>query len=282
MEFDKILPLDGPSIDDAKEFLAKYKDEFIVIKIGGSVLNDKSLFKNLIQDICILKKIKFNPILIHGGGKELTNKLKDQNYKSEFINGLRVTDGKIIKIVEEVFINFNKLLIEEINNNSLKARTINSKENNCVIVDKINEKLGFVGKPIDIKDEMILKIIKSGEIPVIAPLGTNLKKEVFNVNADDIAAIISKKLDARRLIIISDTAVLDSNKNKISEINSKQAKDLIDKKVISEGMIPKINNCLEVVNNSQVKGVVILNGKQPRSILFELLSYEGAGTLIRK
>ena len=129
---------------------------------------------------------------------------------------------------------------------------------------------------------MILKIIKSGEIPVIAPLGTNLKKEVFNVNADDIAAIISKKLDARRLIIISDTAVLDSNRNKISEINSKQAKDLIDKKVISEGMIPKINNCLEVVNNSQVKGVVILNGKQPRSILFELLSYEGAGTLIRK
>ena len=282
MEFDKILPLDGPSIDDAKEFLAKYKDEFIVIKIGGSVLNDKSLFKNLIHDICILKKIKFNPILIHGGGKELTNKLKDLNYKSEFINGLRVTDVKIIKIVEEVFINFNKLLIEEINNNSLKAKTINSKENNCVIVDKINDKLGFVGKPIDIKDEMILKIIKSGEIPVIAPLGTNLKKEVFNVNADDIAAIISKKLNARRLIIISDTAVLDSNKNKISEINSKQAKDLIDKKVISEGMIPKINNCLEVVNNSKVKGVVILNGKQPRSILFELLSYEGAGTLIRK
>ncbi len=278
----KILPSNGPSIQEVKKYLNKYKNEYIGIKIGGSVLNDESLFKILIEDICILKKLNFNPILVHGGGKRLTNKLNQSNTKSSFINGLRVTDSKIINIVEEVFIEFNKEIVNEIKKNYVNSKSITSKKNNIIIVEKISEKLGFVGKPIELRTNILQKIIDSNEIPVIAPLGLNSKGEVFNVNSDDIVSIISKKINPRRLLVISDTVVLDKDKRLISEINSAKATELIKSDVISGGMIPKINNCLDVVKNSKVKGVVILDGKIPRSILFELLSTEGAGTLIRQ
>ena len=134
MDLEKILPKNGPSINDAKKFLNKYNNEFIVIKIGGSVLNNNDLFKILIEDICILKKLNFNPILIHGGGKRLTNKLNESNLKSRFINGLRATDSKTINIVEEVFLQFNKEITNEIKKHSIIAKSINSKENNIVIV----------------------------------------------------------------------------------------------------------------------------------------------------
>jgi len=282
MDLEKILPKNGPSLNDAKKFLNKYNNEFIVIKIGGSVLNNNDLFKILIEDICILKKLNFNPILIHGGGKRLTNKLNESNLKSRFINGLRATDSKTINIVEEVFLQFNKEITNEIKKHSIIAKSINSKENNIVIVKQINKELGHVGKPTNLNIEILLKIISLNEIPVIAPLGINSENQVFNVNADDVASFIAIKLNARRLLIISDTVVLDKSKKKISEINSSKADELVKNNIISGGMIPKINNSLNVVKTSKVKGVVILDGNSPRSILFELLSSAGAGTLIRK
>ena len=278
----KILPSNGPSIDEVAKYLSKYKNEDIVIKVGGSVLNEPNLFKILIEDISILKKLNFNPCLVHGGGKRLTNKLNELNIQSSFINGLRVTDEKVISIVEDVFIKFNKEIVYALKNHSSDAKGIHSKENNVINVKKISKELGFVGVPNEININILKKIIESNEIPVIAPLGLSLDNHVYNINADTAAGAIAKKLKARRLLIVSDVqGVLDKDKNLITEINSSKANQMITNNIISEGMIPKINNCIDVASNG-VKGVVIIDGRSPHSILFELLSDKGAGTLIRK
>ena len=282
VNLEKILPSNGPSVDEVAKYLSKYKNEDIVIKVGGSVLNEPNLFKILIEDISILKKLNFNPCLVHGGGKRLTNKLNELNIQSSFINGLRVTDEKVISIVEDVFIKFNKEIVYALKNHSSDAKGIHSKENNIINVKKVSEELGFVGVPNEININILKKIIESNEIPVIAPLGLSLDNHVYNINADTAAGAIAKKLKARRLLIVSDVqGVLDKEKNLITEINSSKANQMITNNIISGGMIPKINNCIDVANNG-VKGVVIIDGRRPHSILFELLSDKGAGTLIRK
>ena len=282
VNLEKILPSNGPSVDEVTKYLSKYKNEDIVIKVGGSVLNEPNLFKILIEDISILKKLNFNPCLVHGGGKRLTNKLNELNIQSSFINGLRVTDEKVISIVEDVFIKFNKEIVYALKNHLSDAKGIHSKENNIINVKKVSKELGFVGVPNEININILKKIIESNEIPVIAPLGLSLDNHVYNINADTAAGAIAKKLKARRLLIVSDVqGVLDKEKNLITEINSSKANQMITNNIISGGMIPKINNCIDVANNG-VKGVVIIDGRRPHSILFELLSDKGAGTLIRK
>ena len=283
MDLQNIIPKDGPAIKEVQKYIKKYTNEVIVIKCGGSVLSNPESFKIFIQDISVLKKLNFNPCVIHGGGTKITNKLKELNIKSNFINGLRVTDSKIINIVEDVLIEFNKEIVNALINLSCKARSLTSKENKIIIdVKAENKELGFVGKPTKIKTNVLNQIINSNEIPVIAPLGINLDSQVFNINADTAACAIAKELKARRLLIISDVeGVLDKDKNLISEINSSKANEMINNDIISGGMIPKISNCIDVASNG-VKGVVIIDGRRPHSILFELLSDSGAGTLIRK
>jgi len=281
-ELIKIIPKNGPSVKEVKKYLDKYNDEFIVIKCGGSVLIDPNLFNIFIQDIAILNKLGFNPIIVHGGGKRINNKLNELNIKSNFINGLRVTDKNIINIVEDVLIDFNKEIVNALKCQSCESRRITSKEYNIITVKPENNKLGFVGSPTHIKVNILKKIVKVNEVPVIAPLGLSENNQTFNINADTVAGAIAKELKARRLMIISDVkGVLDNDKKLIPEINSTKAKDLIDQEVISGGMIPKINNCLDVARNG-VKGVVIIDGRKNHSILFELLSDMGSGTLIRE
>jgi acetylglutamate kinase len=278
----KILPKDGPTVEEVKKYLEKYNNESIVIKCGGSILVDPNLFKIFIEDVVILNKIGFNPIIVHGGGKRISNKLDELNIQSNFIKGLRVTDKNIINIVEGVLIEFNKEIVNALNNQSCKTRRITSKEYNIITVKPESEELGFVGTPIDIKVNILKEIVKVNEVPVIAPLGLDENNQTFNINADTVAAAIAKELKARRLIIISDVeGVLNNEKKLIPEINSKQAKQMIDDEIISGGMIPKINNCLDVAKNG-VKAVCIIDGKKNHSILFELLSDKGSGTLIRE
>jgi len=281
-ELIKILPQDGPTVKEVKKYLEKYNDEFIVIKCGGSVLVDPKLFKIFIEDVVVLKKLGFNPIVIHGGGKRINNKLGELNIKSDFINGLRVTDKNIINIVEDVLIEFNKEIVNALKDQSCETRGITSKEYNIITVKPENDKLGFVGTPTHIKADVLKEIIKVNEVPVVAPLGLDKKNQTFNINADTVAGSVAKELKARRLMIISDVeGVLDNEKKLIPEINSQKAKELINQEVISGGMIPKINNCLDVASNG-VKGVVIIDGRKNHSLLFELLSDKGSGTLIRE
>jgi len=277
-----ILPSDGPSIGEVKKYLEKYNDEYIVIKCGGSVLVDQDLFDIFIRDIAILNKLGLNPIIIHGGGKRISSKLLELNIKSNFINGLRVTDKNTINIVEDVLIEFNKEIVDALKNQLCGTRRITSKEYNIITVKPESDKLGFVGTPTSIKTNVLKEIIKVNEVPVVAPLGLDKTNQTFNINADTVAGSIAKELKARRLMIISDVeGVLDNEKKLIPEINSQKAKELIDQKVISGGMIPKISNCLDVASNG-VKGVVIIDGRKNHSILFELLSDKGSGTLIRQ
>ncbi len=281
-ELKKILPSDGPSIDEVKRYLEKYNDEYIVIKCGGSVLVDQNLFDIFIRDISVLNKLGFIPIIVHGGGKRINNKLSELGIKSNFIKGLRVTEKETIKVVEQVLIEFNSEIIEALKEQSCNSQTINSKENNIIKVVQENIELGFVGTPTEINNAIIDKIVDDKKVPVIAPLGLDVNNQTYNINADTAAGSIAKKIGARRLIIMSDVeGVLDYNKKLIPEINSNSIKNLIDNKVVTGGMIPKINNCLDVASNG-VKGVVIIDGRKNHSILFELLSDKGSGTLIRK
>jgi acetylglutamate kinase len=277
-----ILPKNGPTADETTKYLEKYTEDFIVIKMGGSVLSNKNLFDNLIQDIVILKKLGLFIFLIHGGGTKISIKLNDLNIKSNFINGLRITDDKIINIVEDTLVNFNKEIVNALKDQSCRAREITSKENNVIIVKPESDALGFVGKPTKIKTNILTEIVKANMVPVIASLGLNENNQTFNINADSVAGAIAKELKARRLLILSDVeGVLDKDKKLIPEINSDQAKQMMDDGVISGGMIPKIDNCLDVAKNG-VKAVCIIDGRKNHSILFELLSDKGSGTLIRE
>ncbi len=281
-ELKTIVPLDGPSTDEVKKYLEKYNDEYIVIKCGGSVLIDQNLFDIFIKDISTLNKLGFTPIIVHGGGKRISNKLNEIGLKSKFIKGLRVTDKETIKVVEKVLIDFNKEIINALDKQNCESQSINSKENNILTVVQENEELGFVGSPTNVDQSIIDKIIADKKVPIIAPLGLDKNDQTYNVNADTAAGYIAKKINARRLIILSDVeGVLDNNKNLIPEINSESIKDLIDNETITGGMIPKINNCLDVASNG-VKGVVIIDGRKNHSVLFELLSDDGSGTLIRQ
>ena len=281
-ELKKILPTDGPSINEVKKYLEKYNDEYIVIKCGGSVLVDNKLFDIFIKDISVLNKLGFIPIIVHGGGKRISNKLNELGIKSNFIKGLRVTEKETIKIVEQVLIEFNSEIIEALREQQCTSQTINSRENNIMTVVQENTELGFVGTPTEINKSIIDKIVDKKKVPVIAPLGLDENNQAYNINADTAAGSIAKKIEARRLIIMSDVeGVLDSNKKLIPEINSQSIKDLINDEVVTGGMIPKINNCLDVACNG-VKGVVIIDGRKNHSILFELLSDKGSGTLIRQ
>ena len=281
-ELKTILPLDGPSTEEVKKYLEKYNNEYIVIKCGGSVLIDQNLFDIFIKDISTLNKLGFTPIIVHGGGKRISNKLNEIGLESKFIKGLRVTDKETIKVVEEVLIDFNKEIINALDQQNCESQSINSKENNILTVVQENEELGFVGSPTNVDQSIIDKIIADKKVPIIAPLGLDKNDQTYNVNADTAAGYIAKKINARRLIILSDVeGVLDNNKNLIPEINSESIKELIDNETITGGMIPKINNCLDVASNG-VKGVVIIDGRKNHSVLFELLSDEGSGTLIRQ
>ena len=281
-ELKKILPTDGPSIDEVKRYLEKYNDEYIVIKCGGSVLVDNELFNIFIKDISVLNKLGFIPIIVHGGGKRISNKLNELGIKSNFIKGLRVTEKETIEVVEQVLIGFNSEIIEALKEQQCDSQTINSRENNIMTVVQENTELGFVGTPSNINKSMIDKIVDEKKVPVIAPLGLDENNQTYNINADTAAGAIAKKIEARRLIIMSDVeGVLDSNKKLIPEINSESINELISSEIVTGGMIPKINNCLDVASNG-VKGVVIIDGRKNHSLLFELLSDKGSGTLIRQ
>ena len=282
MELKKILPHDGPAINEVEKYINKYTDELIVIKCGGSVLLDKNLFNQFIDDISIINKLGLNSIVIHGGGKKIKKKLEEQNIVSKFIDGLRITDSKTIKIVEEALTEINSEIIEKLKFCNCKAQPITTKKNNTITITPDKKELGFVGSPKKIKKETLLQIVEKKEVPIIVPMGNDENQIPYNINADIVAGAVAKVLNSRRLLLMTDVeGVLDKNKKIITEINSDKANEMLIDGTIIGGMIPKIKTCLDAINNG-VTGVVIVDGRKPHSILFELFSDKGAGTLIRK
>ena len=278
----KFWPKNGPSTQEVEKYVKKYSKEKIVIKCGGRVLLDPVLFDNFIEDIVTLKKLGLTPLLVHGGGLGKKKKLDESNIKSKFIMGLRVTDEKMIKIVEEVMIEFNKEIVSALEKRSCKAKSISIKENNVIQVRQKNKELGYVGTPTTINDKLIKSFIDKDFIPIVAPMGIDENNQSYNINADTAAGALAISLKSRRLLLMTDVeGVYDENKKLISEIKSADAEKLIYDQTIHGGMIPKIRTCINAVN-SNVRAVVIIDGRKPHSILFELFSDKGAGTLIRK
>ena len=282
MEIEKIVPKDGPSIEEVKKYIDKYKNELIVIKYGGNVFIDRNIFNNFISDISILNKLGLSIIIVHGGGPRIKRELEKSNIQSKFIRGLRVTDEKIINIVEDVLIDFNEDIVNSLIEKGSKAISLNTKKNNVIEVIPEAEELGFVGKPNKININIIKDIIKVNSVPIISPLGLGKNNQTFNINGDTAAGAIAKSLKCRRLLLMTNVeGVLDKEKKLIEEITSSEILEMINNEIITEGMIPKINTCLDAVMNG-VTGVGIIDGRKKHSILFELFSDKGAGTLIRK
>jgi len=278
----KFWPKNGPSILEVEKYVKKYSKEKIVIKCGGKVLLDESLLNSLIEDVVILKKLGLTPILVHGGGLGIKKKLDAQNIESKFIMGLRVTDDKMIGIVEDVMTQFNKKIVNAIKEKSCNAKSITVKENNIIYVEQENKELGFVGKPKKVNVKLLKEIIKEDFIPVITPMGLDGEGNPYNINGDTAAGALAQSIKSRRLILLTDIdGVLDNNNKLISEIKTTEAEQLISNKIIHGGMIPKIKSCCSAIHNG-VRAVAIIDGRKPHSILFELFSDQGAGTLIRK
>lgn len=282
MNLEKILPKNGPSINEVKKYIEKYLEEIIVIKCGGSVLLDENLFKQFIEDVSVIYKLGLSVIVVHGGGKNIKKKLDKLNIESKFIDGLRVTDGKTIKVVEEALLELNSEIINNLKNLQTNVESVAPHNKNLIKIKPEKKELGFVGSPKEIDLKGILKIIKEKKIPIVVPMGTSDDKKIYNINADVAAGSIAKDLNSKRLLLMTDVeGVLDKDKKLIPEINSLIAEKMLKDGDISGGMIPKINTSLDAVNNG-VTGVVIVDGRKPHSILFELFSDKGAGTLIRK
>ena len=281
-EIKKFWPKDAPNFDNVPKYINKYKKELIVIKYGGNVLIDRKIFNNFIDDISVLNKLGLSIIVVHGGGPRIERKLKEENIQTKFINGLRVTDEKVISIVENVLIDFNKDIVDSLKKKGSEAVTITSKTNNVINVVPDNKELGFVGIPDSINIEFLKEIINKKQIPVIAPLGIDKNKNTYNINGDTAASAIAKKLRSRRLLLMTNVeGVYDDRKTLISEIKPFDIENLVKLKIVQGGMIPKIKNCIDAVENG-VRGVVILDGRKPHSILDEIFSDKGSGTLIRK
>ena len=281
-EIKKFWPDKAPDINIVQKYIKKYEKEKIVIKYGGNVLIDRKVFDNFISDINVLNKLGLSIIVVHGGGPRIKRELDKKKIISKFINGLRVTDSNIIDTVEEVLIDFNKDIVNSLKKLGSNAASFHTKTKNIIEVVPEKEELGFVGIPKKINDNFIQDALNENKIPIIAPLGLGKHDQTYNINGDTAASAIAKKLKSRRLILMTNVeGVYDDQEKLITEIKPFDLENLIKWKVVQGGMIPKIQNCVDAVQNG-VRGVVILDGRKPHSILHEIFSDKGSGTLIRK
>ena len=282
MDLKKLLPENGPPIKEVSKYIEKYKNELIVIKYGGNVFIDRNIFDNFIADICLLNKLGLSIVVVHGGGPRIKRELDKSNIQSNFIRGLRVTDKRIIDIVERVLIDFNNDIVSSLEKMGSKAVSINTKKNNIIEVVPEAKELGFVGLPKKINNKILLDIIKQNRIPVVSPLGLDENNQTHNINGDTAAMAVAKSLKSRRLLLMTNVdGVLNKEKKLIAEISSSEILEMIKDETINSGMIPKVNACLTAVNNG-VTAAGIINGTKQHSCLWEIFSDKGSGTLIRK
>lgn len=270
------------SFTEAEKYIKRFKNKIFVIKYGGSALSDKYLANNFAKDLVLIKKLGINLVVVHGGGVQISETLKKEKIDTKFINGLRVTDEKTIKIVKKVLIKrINNKIVDLINQAGGKAISLPGHKKNFIEVKPLKKEMGFVGKPKKIKIKIIKNLLKKKYIPIIASLGFKEKK-VFNINADTVAGALASSLSATRFYFITNIkGVMDKNNKLIKEITPKKAKELIKNNIIKGGMIPKVETCLSAVKKS-ANAAVILDGRVPKLLLKEIFTTKGVGTLIGK
>jgi acetylglutamate kinase len=285
---------DAGILAQALPYMQRYEGKTVVVKYGGHAMGDAALGQAFARDIALLKQSKVNPIVVHGGGPQIAQMLKNLGIESKFEGGLRVTDKRTMEIVEMVLAgSINKEIVATINAEGEWAIGLCGKDGNMVFAKKAEKRvidpdsniervldLGFVGEPVEVDRTLLDLLARSEMIPVIAPVAPGRDGNTYNINADTFAGAIAGSLGAKRLLFLTDVpGVLDRNGKLIPELSVAEAKALIADGTISGGMIPKVETCLDALENG-VEGVVILNGKQPHVVLVELFTEFGAGTLI--
>ncbi|OQM73729.1 acetylglutamate kinase [Manganibacter manganicus] len=278
----------------ALPYMQRYENKTVVVKYGGHAMGNAELGQAFARDIALLKQSGVNPIVVHGGGPQIGAMLDKMGIESKFEGGLRVTDQKTVEIVEMVLAgSINKEIVALINAEGEWAIGLCGKDGNMVFAEKAHKTikdpdsniervldLGFVGEPIEIDRTLLDLLARSELIPVIAPVAPGRDGHTYNINADTFAGAIAGALSASRLLFLTDVpGVLDKDKRQIPELTVAEARALIADGTISGGMIPKVETCIEAIERG-VEGVVILNGKTPHSVLLELFTEHGAGTLI--
>ena len=281
---------------EALPYMQRYDQQIVIVKYGGHAMGSPELAECFAKDIVVLEQSGVKPIVVHGGGPQIGALLERLKIKSEFADGLRVTDRETVEIVEMVLAgSINKQIVAQINRLGGRACGISGKDANLMIARKLERRtrdphsniervidLGFVGEPEAVNPGIVEVLARGDLIPVVAPIGVSRDGVTYNINADTFASALASAMKARRLLLLTDVpGVLDKSGQLIPKLTVSRARELITDGTITGGMIPKVESCVEVVE-AGVEGVVIINGKVPHAVLIELFTQHGAGTLIER
>ena len=271
---------------EALPYIQKFNRKIIVVKYGGSAMSNEELQKNVIKDVTLLKLVGFKPIIVHGGGKEISRWVGKVGKEAKFINGLRVTDDETMEIAEMVLGRVNKRLVTMEEELGVKAVGISGKDGRLLNVDKKyadGQDIGFVGDIRKVDPELLYDLLEKDFLPIVAPIGLDDEFNTYNINADDAACAIAKAIGADKLVFLTDIEGLYKDINDknsfISRITASEADELISEGFIGGGMLPKLNNCTSAIKNG-VNRVHILDGRIPHCLLLEIFTTAGVGTAI--
>ena len=287
MDMDKIMKK-AEVLIEALPYIQKFNRKIIVVKYGGSAMSNEELQKNVIKDVTLLKLVGFKPIIVHGGGKEISRWVEKTGKEAKFVNGLRVTDAETMEIAEMVLGKVNKRLVTMVEELGVKAVGISGKDGKLLKVDKKysnGEDIGFVGDVKEVNAKILYDLLENDYLPIVAPIGLDDSFDTYNINADDAACAIAKAVGADKLVFLTDIEGLYKDINDkssfISRITASEADELISEGFIGGGMLPKLNNCTSAIENG-VNRVHILDGRIRHCLLLEIFTNEGIGTAIIK
>ena len=273
---------------EALPYIQKFNKKVIVVKYGGSAMVDEELKKRVIEDVTLLKLVGFKPIIVHGGGKEISGMVKRLGMEPKFVNGLRVTDEETMDVAEMVLNKVNKSLVQLVQSLGVNAIGISGKDGGLLKVEKKysnGEDIGFVGDITEVNPDIIFDLLKKDYLPIICPIGMDDNFQTYNINADDAACAIAKAMEAEKLAFLTDIEGVYKDPHDpetlISELTVAEANALMDDGFIGGGMLPKLHNCIDAIENG-VSRVHILDGRIPHCLLLEIFTNKGIGTAILK
>ncbi len=271
---------------EALPYIQRFNRRIIVVKYGGSAMVDENLKKQVIQDVTLLKLVGFKPIIVHGGGKEISRWVGKVGMEPHFVNGLRVTDAETMEIAEMVLNKVNKSLVQMVQELGVKAVGISGKDGGLLTVEKKysdGKDIGFVGEITDVNPKVLYDLLEKDFLPIVCPIGMDKEFNTYNINADDAACAIAKAVSAEKLAFLTDIEGVYKNPEDkstlISELTIEDAHALIDEGFIGGGMLPKLNNCIDAIDNG-VSRVHIMDGRIPHCLLLEIFTNRGIGTAI--
>ena len=271
---------------EALPYIQKFNRKIVVVKYGGSAMSNEELQRNVIKDVVLLKLVGFKPIIVHGGGKEISKWVSKVGKESTFVNGLRVTDEETMEIAEMVLSKVNKRLVTMVQELGVKAVGINGKDGGLLKVEKKyseGQDIGFVGNITEVNPKVLYDLLEKDFLPIVAPIGLDEHFQSYNINADDAACAVAKAVGAEKLAFLTDIEGLYRDFNDkssfISRLSASEAQELIDSGMIGGGMLPKLGNCTDAIRNG-VNRVHILDGRIPHSLLLEVFTNKGVGTAI--